>query len=288
MQPASESQQPHASAEERLGEQARETQQLREQLARASVKEGPTLPPLSVPELNNETSGCPTLWGCSMVCIGKNIANCSKNPQFLPVMCALCPRCAHAPNVCHKMIVQHNDGPALSRVGVPQITRPFSLSNVFMEHPRLRRSPSLKVQVSFGPLPFRSVQSLNLFADLICPGHSPSMSSSCRLLGRPMLHQTSKVHALDANLEPLSRDPLSSALFPPPVHIFVAGSDAAPTVVSGPERAFSPSPTMSMQRRSCGDDDILHLTHRSASPLPAPFGIGLRFDFAVCSSTPGG
>ena len=74
----------------------KETQQLREQLARASVKEVPTLPPLSVPELNKETSGCPTLWGCSMVCIGKNIANCSKNPQFLPVMCALCPHCARA------------------------------------------------------------------------------------------------------------------------------------------------------------------------------------------------
>ena len=44
-----------------------------------------------------ETSGCPTLWGCSMVCIGKNIANCSKNPQFLPVMCTLCPCCAHTP-----------------------------------------------------------------------------------------------------------------------------------------------------------------------------------------------
>ena len=43
-----------------------------------------------------ETSGCPTLWGCSMVCIGKNITNCSKNPRFLPVMCALCPRCARA------------------------------------------------------------------------------------------------------------------------------------------------------------------------------------------------
>ena len=34
--------------------------------------------------------GCPTLWGCSMVCIGRNIAVCSTNPQFLPVMCALC------------------------------------------------------------------------------------------------------------------------------------------------------------------------------------------------------
>ena len=48
-----------------------------------------------------ETSGCPTLWGCSMVCIGKNIASCSKNPQFLPVMCALClavhALCTHAP-----------------------------------------------------------------------------------------------------------------------------------------------------------------------------------------------
>ena len=31
-----------------------------------------------------------------MVCIGKNIANCSKNPQFLPIMSALCPRCARA------------------------------------------------------------------------------------------------------------------------------------------------------------------------------------------------
>ena len=48
-----------------------------------------------------------------MVCIGKNIANCSKNPHFLCVMCALCPRyarcactvcalCTHAPmrNIC--------------------------------------------------------------------------------------------------------------------------------------------------------------------------------------------
>ena len=52
MQPLSDSHQPHASAEERIAEQAREIQQLREQLARASVKEGPTLPPLSVPELN--------------------------------------------------------------------------------------------------------------------------------------------------------------------------------------------------------------------------------------------
>ena len=34
-----------------------------------------------------------------MVCIGKNIANCSKNPQFLLVMralCGLCLRCACA------------------------------------------------------------------------------------------------------------------------------------------------------------------------------------------------
>ena len=44
-----------------------------------------------------QTSGRPTLWGCSMVCIGKNIANCSKTPQFLPVMCTLCARCAHTP-----------------------------------------------------------------------------------------------------------------------------------------------------------------------------------------------
>ena len=130
MQPASESHQPHASAEERIAEQARETQQLQEQLARASVKEGPTLPPLSVPELNKETSGCPTLWGCSMVCIGKNIANCSKNPQFLPVMCALCPHCARAvhtrtrgvplrdtPRPCkatgHKMQTIHCGGPTV-------------------------------------------------------------------------------------------------------------------------------------------------------------------------------
>ena len=51
MQPPSDSHQPHASAEERIAEQAREIQQL----ARASVKEGPTLPPLPplcVPELN--------------------------------------------------------------------------------------------------------------------------------------------------------------------------------------------------------------------------------------------
>ena len=28
---------------------------------------------------------------------GTIVANCSKTPQFLPVMCALCPRCAHTP-----------------------------------------------------------------------------------------------------------------------------------------------------------------------------------------------
>ena len=52
MQPPSDSHEPHASAEERLAEQARELQQLREQVAKASVNEGPSLPPLSVPELN--------------------------------------------------------------------------------------------------------------------------------------------------------------------------------------------------------------------------------------------
>ena len=49
MLPSSNSQQPHAPAEERLAEQAKEIQTLREKLA---VKQGPTLPPLSVPELN--------------------------------------------------------------------------------------------------------------------------------------------------------------------------------------------------------------------------------------------
>ena len=29
-----------------------------------------------------------------MVYIGKNMANCSKNPQFLLVMCVLCTLCA--------------------------------------------------------------------------------------------------------------------------------------------------------------------------------------------------
>ena len=44
MQPPSNPHQPHASTEERLAEEAREIQQPREQLARASVKEGPALP----------------------------------------------------------------------------------------------------------------------------------------------------------------------------------------------------------------------------------------------------
>ena len=30
------------------------------------------------------------LWECSMVCIGKNIADCPKNCEFLAVKCALC------------------------------------------------------------------------------------------------------------------------------------------------------------------------------------------------------
>ena len=32
-----------------------------------------------------------------LVCICKNIVNCSKNLQFLPVVCALCMRCAWTP-----------------------------------------------------------------------------------------------------------------------------------------------------------------------------------------------
>ena len=40
------------SAEERLAAQAKEIQELREQLARVAVKEGPRLPPLSVLEIN--------------------------------------------------------------------------------------------------------------------------------------------------------------------------------------------------------------------------------------------
>ena len=40
------------SAEERLAAQAKEIQDLREQLARVAVKEGPRLTPLSVPEIN--------------------------------------------------------------------------------------------------------------------------------------------------------------------------------------------------------------------------------------------
>ena len=41
-----------------------------------------------------------TGWGCSMVRMGKNIANCSRNHQFLLVMFVLCMRCVlctHAP-----------------------------------------------------------------------------------------------------------------------------------------------------------------------------------------------
>ena len=34
---------------------------------------------------------CATLWGCGMVHRGQNIVNSSQNPQFPPVMCALCP-----------------------------------------------------------------------------------------------------------------------------------------------------------------------------------------------------
>ena len=52
MQPPSNPHELHAPAKEKIAEQAKEIQQLREQLARTSVKEGPTLPPLSVPELN--------------------------------------------------------------------------------------------------------------------------------------------------------------------------------------------------------------------------------------------
>ena len=70
---------------------------------RASVKEVLTLPPLSVPELNKETSGCPALWGCSMVCIGKNIPNCSKKPNFfLP-----CARCAGAVHTHPHMVAKY-------------------------------------------------------------------------------------------------------------------------------------------------------------------------------------
>ena len=45
------------------------------------------------------SGGCPPLWGCSMVCLGKKIANHSKKSQFLPVLCVLCALCRHAPYV---------------------------------------------------------------------------------------------------------------------------------------------------------------------------------------------
>ena len=51
-----------------------------------------------------ETSGCATLWGCSMVHRGKNIVNGCKNTQFPPVMkapCVLCACCAQTPPRCH-------------------------------------------------------------------------------------------------------------------------------------------------------------------------------------------
>ena len=38
--------------------------------------------------------------GCSMVYIGKNIAHCSKNPQFLQVMCVPWACCAHVVKTC--------------------------------------------------------------------------------------------------------------------------------------------------------------------------------------------
>ena len=54
-----------------------------------------------------ETSGCATLWGCSMVHRGKNIVNGSKkspispcNVRAVPALCVLCPRCAQTPSMC--------------------------------------------------------------------------------------------------------------------------------------------------------------------------------------------
>ena len=41
--------------------------------------------------VHTKCQGCPTLWGCSMVCIGKNIANVTKGPNF-SLSCARCPR----------------------------------------------------------------------------------------------------------------------------------------------------------------------------------------------------
>ena len=51
--------------------------------------------------------GCPILWGCSMVCIGKDSANCSKKCQFLPVMCALCTLCAYCAGMPPKSPILH-------------------------------------------------------------------------------------------------------------------------------------------------------------------------------------
>ena len=54
-----------------------------------------------------ETSGCATLWGCSMVHRGKNIVNGSKNLQFLPAMCALCVPCPRRARTLHKRPLTH-------------------------------------------------------------------------------------------------------------------------------------------------------------------------------------
>ena len=75
-----------------------ETQRLRQNTARKKWKKAERV--ASFGDLGGLGGGggvkheaVPQCWGCSMVYIGKNIGNGSKNPRFLPVICALCTRC---------------------------------------------------------------------------------------------------------------------------------------------------------------------------------------------------
>ena len=71
------------------------------------------VPPLTVGW--GETSGCATLWGCSVVHRGNKIVNCSKNPQFPLAMCALCVVCARRAQMPPGQCVSWRRGEVVSR-----------------------------------------------------------------------------------------------------------------------------------------------------------------------------
>ena len=94
-----------------------------------------------------------------MVCIGRNIANCSNNPHFLPFIRALCARCASTPplrvkdplpcgGVLYLCILTCLNGSSLSCHGIAlTVTGEADCTRHSTKYPQFQLSKASKVRV---------------------------------------------------------------------------------------------------------------------------------------------